>query len=92
MDVSRNRRRPVNGTGLDRQKQKKTRVGIAARTSAPNEPGEIMIFLGVVGGVILVALGLAAWYDHRAKRRGWRVGTSTKELPSGKARGTFSRR
>ena len=51
-----------------------------------------MIFLGVVGGVILVALGLAAWYDHRAKRRGWRVGTSTKELPSGKARGTFSRR
>ena len=51
-----------------------------------------MIFLGVVGGVILVALGLAAWYDHQAKRRGWRVGTSTKELPSGKARGTFFRR
>ncbi len=38
-----------------------------------------MLFLGIVGGVIIVALGLAAWYDHRAKRRGWRVGPSTGE-------------
>lgn len=39
----------------------------------------IVIFLAVVGGVIIVALGLAAWYDHRAKRRGGRVGASTEE-------------
>lgn len=39
----------------------------------------IVIFLGVVGGVIVVALGLAVWYDHRAKQRGWRVGPSTEE-------------
>jgi len=38
-----------------------------------------MIFLAVVGGVIVIALGLAASYDHRAKRRGWRVGASTEE-------------
>ena len=38
-----------------------------------------MIFLGIVGGVIIIAVGLAAWYDHRAKRRGWRVGASTEE-------------
>jgi hypothetical protein len=38
-----------------------------------------MIFLAVVGGVIVIALGLAAWYDHQAKRRGWRVGASTEE-------------
>jgi hypothetical protein len=62
-------------------------VGIAARTSALNEPGEIMIFLEVVGGVILVALGLAAWYDHRAKRRGLRFGTPAKELPHEKVPG-----
>jgi hypothetical protein len=84
--------RVSNRTSQYRQEQKRTRVGAAGRISALNEPGEIMIFLGVVGGVILVALGLAAWYDHQAKRRGWRVGTSTKELPSGKVRGTFLRR
>jgi hypothetical protein len=38
-----------------------------------------MIFLAVVGGVIIIAVGLAGWYDHRAKRRGWRVGPSTGE-------------
>ena len=38
-----------------------------------------MIFLAVIGGVIIIALGLAASYDHRAKRRGWRVGASTEE-------------
>jgi len=38
-----------------------------------------MIFLAVVGGVIVIALGLAGWYDHRAKRRGWHVGPSGKE-------------
>jgi hypothetical protein len=37
----------------------------------------IVIFLSVVGGVIVVALGLAAWYDRRAKRRGWRVSPSS---------------
>jgi hypothetical protein len=37
----------------------------------------IVIILGVVGGVIAVGLGLAAWYDHRAKQRGWRVSPSS---------------
>jgi len=37
-----------------------------------------MIFLAIVG-VIIIAVGLAAWYDHRAKRRGWHVGVSTDE-------------
>ena len=32
-----------------------------------------MIFLSVVGGVIVVALALAGWYDHRVKRSGGRV-------------------
>jgi hypothetical protein len=32
-----------------------------------------MIFLSVVGGVIVVALVLAGWYDHRVRRRGGRV-------------------
>jgi hypothetical protein len=32
-----------------------------------------MIFLSVVGGVIVVALVLAGWYDHRVKRQGGRV-------------------
>jgi hypothetical protein len=38
-----------------------------------------MIFLAVVSEVIIIALGLAAWYGHRAKRRGCRVGVSTEE-------------
>jgi hypothetical protein len=50
-----------------------------------------MLLLEVVGGVILVALGLAAWYDQRTKRRGQRAGVSTKELPSEKGRTTFKR-
>jgi hypothetical protein len=32
-----------------------------------------MTLLSVVGGVIVVALVLAGWYDHRVKRRGGRV-------------------
>jgi hypothetical protein len=32
-----------------------------------------MIFLGVVGGVIVAAVGLAAWYDHAMRRRGEQV-------------------
>ena len=41
-----------------------------------------MIFLSVFGGVIVVALVLAGWYDHRVKRRGGRVrgGASEAEL------------
>lgn len=35
-----------------------------------------MIFLIVVGSVIVVSLALAALYDHRARRHGWRVGVS----------------
>lgn len=32
-----------------------------------------MVFLSVVGGVIVVVLVLAGWYDHRVKRRGGHV-------------------
>ena len=35
-----------------------------------------MIVLIVVGIVIVAGLGLAVLYDHRARRRGWRVGVS----------------
>ena len=38
-----------------------------------------MLFIVVVGGVMVVAIALALLYDHRAKRRGWRVGASTEE-------------
>jgi hypothetical protein len=38
-----------------------------------------MIVIWVIVGVIVVSVGLAAWYDHRAKRRGWRTGASTEE-------------
>ena len=38
-----------------------------------------MIFLSVVGGVIVVALVLAGWYDHRVKRRGGRVRHGVRE-------------
>jgi hypothetical protein len=36
-------------------------------------------------------LGLAAWYDYRAKRRGLRFGTSARELPHEKVRRTIRR-
>jgi hypothetical protein len=35
-----------------------------------------MIVLIVVGSLIVLGLALAALYDHRARRRGWRVGVS----------------
>jgi Flp pilus assembly protein TadB len=38
-----------------------------------------MIFLSVVGGVIVVALALAGWYDHRVKRHGGRVRDASRE-------------
>jgi hypothetical protein len=38
-----------------------------------------VIFILVVGGVIVVGVVLAALYDYRAKRRGWRVSASTEE-------------
>jgi hypothetical protein len=38
-----------------------------------------MLFILVVAGVIVVAVALAALYDHRARRRGWRVSASTEE-------------
>jgi hypothetical protein len=38
-----------------------------------------MIVLEVIGGVVVVAVGGAAWYDHWARRRGWRTGVSTSE-------------
>lgn len=41
--------------------------------SAIVQSGVPMTFLSVAGGVIVVALVLAGWYDHRVKRRGGRV-------------------
>lgn len=38
-----------------------------------------MTFLIVAGSVIVIGLALAALYDHRARRHGWRVGVSTDE-------------
>ena len=38
-----------------------------------------MIILYIIVGAIVVSVSLAVWYDHRAKRRGWRVGASTDE-------------
>jgi hypothetical protein len=38
-----------------------------------------MIVLEVIVGVFIVAVALAAWYDHRARRRGWRTGVSSTE-------------
>jgi hypothetical protein len=36
-----------------------------------------MIYLIVIGSAIVVALALAALYDHRARRHGWRAGVTT---------------
>jgi hypothetical protein len=33
----------------------------------------------IIVGVIVVAVALGALYDHRARRRGWRVSASTEE-------------
>jgi hypothetical protein len=38
-----------------------------------------MIVLYIIVGVIVVSVSLGAWYDHRGKWRGWRVGASTEE-------------
>ena len=38
-----------------------------------------VLFILVVGGVIVIAVALAAVYDYRARRRGWRVSASTEE-------------
>lgn len=35
--------------------------------------------LEVVVGVFIVAVALAAWYDHRVRRHGWRTGVSAQE-------------
>jgi hypothetical protein len=37
-----------------------------------------MAFLIVVGGAIVVVVALAAWYDHRARRRGDQVTVTLK--------------
>jgi len=39
-----------------------------------------MIVLIVIGAVIVAAFVLAGLYDHRAKKHGWRVGISGKEV------------
>jgi hypothetical protein len=41
-----------------------------------------MIVMAVIGGVIIIALGLAAWYDRRAKRLGGGGVLSQKRLSS----------
>jgi hypothetical protein len=35
-----------------------------------------MIVLAVIGGVVVVGLAAAAFYDRWGRRRGWRVGVS----------------
>ena len=37
-----------------------------------------MIILIVVASVIVVSLAIAAWYDHRVRRRGERVNVTLK--------------
>ena len=36
----------------------------------------MVIFLGALGGVVAGGFGVAAWYDMRARRKGWRVKVS----------------
>lgn len=37
------------------------------------------MFVAVLGAVVVGAVGLAALYDYRARRRGWKVRASTEE-------------
>jgi hypothetical protein len=39
-----------------------------------------MIAIAVLGGAAVVAVAAAAWYDHRARRRGSRVGVSRTDI------------
>jgi len=38
-----------------------------------------MIILVIFGGSVVATLAVAAVYDYRARRRGWRVSASTEE-------------
>ncbi len=38
-----------------------------------------MIVLAVLGGIIAATIAVAALYDYRARKRGWRVSASTEE-------------
>ena len=37
----------------------------------------IFMFVAIAGGVILGSIGIAALYDYRARRRGYRLSAST---------------
>jgi len=39
-----------------------------------------MIAMAVIGGIAAAAVATAAWYDHRAHRRGWGVGVPRTEI------------
>jgi len=39
-----------------------------------------MIAMAVLGGAAVVAVAAAAWYDHRARRRGWQTGVSKTDI------------
>jgi hypothetical protein len=39
-----------------------------------------MTVLVTIVAIIIVVGGLAVWYDHRAKRRGWRTSVSTQRV------------
>ena len=39
-----------------------------------------MIVVAVLGGAAVVAVAAAAWYDHRARRHGSRVGVSRTDV------------
>jgi hypothetical protein len=39
-----------------------------------------MTVLVTIVGIIIVVAGLGVWYDHRAKRHGWRTGVSAQQV------------
>jgi hypothetical protein len=45
-----------------------------------------MTAMAVLGGAAVVAVAAAAWYDHRARRRGWRTGVSRTDIEEREAK------
>ena len=39
-----------------------------------------MAWLAIFGGIVVASIAAAAWYDHRARRRGVRVGVSRTDI------------
>ena len=45
-----------------------------------------MIAMAVLGGIAVVAIAAAAFYDRREQRRGWRTGVSRTDIERREAR------